>query len=81
MAFKLTHGYNSAITGIPQTPVSQHIKKALNSPKARRAIKIFLKDKQESVLFSHLLRRDKEVFYFVKGTKFGEWNIGVLRKA
>lgn len=63
---EMYQGYIPALAGLPQTPVSEDIQKAHHSETVRRAIQ--RKDKSDSVLSIHLLPRNREVFYFVKGT-------------
>lgn len=77
-AFELVRGYTPVLGGLPQTPVSEDIKKAYRAQTVRLEIQRILKDKQESILPTHLLSRDREVYYFVKAPKFVTWKQGYV---
>lgn len=69
--FGLVHGYTPALCGLPQTPVSEDIKQSHHVQTDIRSIQRLLKYKMEFILPTHLLPRDREVFYFFKGPKPG----------
>ena len=80
-SFELARGYLPSFVGLPQTLISKGIFEAYKEQQAKRAISRMLRSKTQQVVKAEILKPKTPVYYFVKGTKRGEWKLGFVSKS
>ena len=80
-SFELARGYSPSICGTPQAPVGKKIAEAYREQVARRAIHKLLASPTSNPVPKELLPSKTPVYFFVKGTNKGKWELGFVKRA
>ena len=80
-SFEMSRGYTPSIAGLPQSTVSDELKKADEEQRAKRALKSVENCRTPRALSKNELQRDTAVYYFRRVPRPPKWIKAHVRKA